>query len=631
MSAMKRLLALGMFVALCLAEETQVLADDWQLMRILGADAGWVRTRSTRRGDIVETVVETNIVMRRAGAEIAIAVTETVEERASDGSYVRIRSARKMSAEESVVEIRFEGTKAILKTTVAGNARETEKECGEGLVGPHRIEQLTNETGLKQGATLEVKTYLTDLGGPVTLTVTVGGEEEVELLDGKKERLVRVETAIKGIPLKPVTWVDAQGNPKKTFVNAAGVPMETFAATEERARKAAGAPSTPAPDVFDQTLLAPLHPIPFPRRLERATYRIRSKEEMPDLADGRQTVEQTGDGAILLKIDRKVPPDGRTGTRPIEKPAADLASCLAANSMVQSDAPEIAAIARETVGDVRDAWKAAQTLEVWVHDNIKDKNMDIGFASALEVCRNREGDCTEHAVLLCALCRAAGIPSRVAMGLVCIGNAFGGHAWTEVWTDGDWYALDGTLGQGSVDPTHITLGRMALEDNAGPEGFLGLLQGLGNLEIDPVEVVLDGRALRPKDDAARIEGARYESRLWGVAFTCPVGFVFDPPGPRAAMTTRLMELDGKTAKGKKCEIEIGVADAAFWEMVRGRSDVEEFELDGRPALRSSAKDKRRVCVLANGGAFMFELDKVEGDAEVAAFEEFLASVDFDVK
>ena len=41
-------------------------------------------------------------------------------------------------------------------------------------------------------------------------------------------------------------------------------------------------------------------------------------------------------------------------------------------------------------------------------------------ATAAEVARSREGDCTEHAVLLAALARARGIPARVAMGLVYV-------------------------------------------------------------------------------------------------------------------------------------------------------------------------------------------------------------------
>jgi len=632
---MKRLLLLLALAALAFAGEPEVLSDEWQLMRILGADSGYVHGRCVKRGDIVETVIETNLVMRRMGSELKVAATETCEERVSDGSLVRMRSVQEMSEYATEMDVRFEGTKAILSKKVAGEVRVTEKECGAGLLGLRRIDDLTRGMERKPGTTIEAKTFMPDLGGPITLVITMGGEEEVELLDGKKERLQRVETELKGTPLKPITWLDASGRVRKTSIQVAGLPMECYATTEERAKRAPGPAPTPPPDVFDQTLLAPRHPIPFPRKLDRATYRIRAKDPkdaIPDLADDRQVVEKREEGAVLLRIDRKVPPEGRTGTRPIEAPPPELAPCLAANSMVQSDAPEIVAKAREALGDERDAWKAAQKLERWVHDNITTKSMDIGFASALEVCRNREGDCTEHAVLLCALCRAVGIPSRVAMGVICIGNAFGGHAWTEVWIDGTWYALDGTLGHGSADPTHITLGRMSLEDNAGPEGFLGLLQGLGGLEIDPVEVVLNGRTLRPGDpDNVRIEGARYENRLWGIGFTRPEGFEFDPPEAKPGMSTRLMDLE---AKG--CEIEIDVTDASLWDQVRasgGRKyeSTEETTLDGRPAFRGTNRDRRRVFVLANEGLFLFELEPVTGDAEVEAFEKFLASVDFDVK
>jgi len=621
------------------SKEPEVLSDEWQLMRILGADSGYIHGRCVKRGDAVETVVESNLEMSRMGSGLKVAVTETCEERASDGSIVRMRSVQKMSEYVAETEVRFEGTKAILSKKVAGEVRVTEKECGEGLLGLRRIDELTRAMERKPGVRFEARTFMADLGGPVDLAITMGDEEEVELLDGRRERLRRVETHIKGTPLKPVAWLDASGRAIKTSINIAGLPMECFATTEERARKPRGTAPAPPPDVFDRTLLAPRHPIPFPRRLDRATYRIRPKEageEMPELADDRQATEKQEDGSMLLRIERKVPPDGRTGTRPIADPPADLAACVAANSMVQADAPEIATIARDAVGDERDAWKAAQKLERWVHDNITDKNMDVGFASALEVARNREGDCTEHAVLFCALCRAAGIPSRVAMGVICIGNAFGGHAWTEVWIDGIWYALDATLGQGSADPTHITLGRMTLEDNAGPEALLGLLQGLGSLEIDPVEVVLQGRTLRPGDPGnVRTDGRRYENRLWGIAFTCPEGFEFDPPGAKAGMTTRLMELD-RTAKGSSCEIEIDVTDGALWDQVRASSaskydSVEELTVDGRPAFRGANKGRRRVYALANGGLFLFELEPVEGDAEAKAFEELVASVDFDVK
>ena len=63
------------------------------------------------------------------------------------------------------------------------------------------------------------------------------------------------------------------------------------------------------------------------------------------------------------------------------------------------------------------------------------KDFSQAFASAAEVVDTHEGDCTEHAVLLAALCRARGIPARVAIGLVYMPatHEFGYHMWTEVY------------------------------------------------------------------------------------------------------------------------------------------------------------------------------------------------------
>ena len=86
---MKRLLLLA-FAAVAAAQEPEVLADEWQLVRIFGHDSGYVHLRAVKRGDIIETTVETNLVMKRMDAEIRIAVTETCEERASDGELRQV-------------------------------------------------------------------------------------------------------------------------------------------------------------------------------------------------------------------------------------------------------------------------------------------------------------------------------------------------------------------------------------------------------------------------------------------------------------------------------------------------------------------------------------------------------------
>ena len=85
-----------------------------------------------------------------------------------------------------------------------------------------------------------------------------------------------------------------------------------------------------------------------------------------------------------------------------------------------------------------------------------------GHFSALETLERRSGDCTESAVLLAALGRAAGIPTRVANGLAYsraryhgVSNVFMPHSWTLAWVEGRWRSFD--LALDTFDSSHIAL------------------------------------------------------------------------------------------------------------------------------------------------------------------------------
>ena len=105
--------------------------------------------------------------------------------------------------------------------------------------------------------------------------------------------------------------------------------------------------------------------------------------------------------------------------------------------------------------------------------------------------RSHEGDCSEHGVLLAAMLRAEGIPSRVASGLVWMDglDAFGWHMWTQAFIDGQWIDLDATL-RVPFTVGHILVATSALEDGDGQRELLALLGLLGNLEVEVVRVDL---------------------------------------------------------------------------------------------------------------------------------------------
>ena len=166
-------------------------------------------------------------------------------------------------------------------------------------------------------------------------------------------------------------------------------------------------------------------------------------------------------------------------------------AALKPGQYIQNDHLEIIALAKQAIGDTNDMAKAAARIETFVHERINEKSLSVGWASAVEVARSREGDCSEHAVLTAALCRAVGIPARMAVGYVFVPDfvghkdIFGGHAWTQVYINDQWIGLDATRAPQGYSAAHITC---AVGDGS-PESFLSMAMIGGQFEIVAIEKV----------------------------------------------------------------------------------------------------------------------------------------------
>jgi transglutaminase-like putative cysteine protease len=92
--------------------------------------------------------------------------------------------------------------------------------------------------------------------------------------------------------------------------------------------------------------------------------------------------------------------------------------------------------------------------------------------TALKTLRQGAGDCNEHAVLLAAMARAAGIPARVEAGLVYMDGRFYYHAWNSLYL-GRWVTADALMNQFPADVTHIRMVRGTGGDQADILGAIG--------------------------------------------------------------------------------------------------------------------------------------------------------------
>ncbi len=131
---------------------------------------------------------------------------------------------------------------------------------------------------------------------------------------------------------------------------------------------------------------------------------------------------------------------------------------------------------------------SAVELEQFVYDYIVDKNAANGFDIASQVAQSREGDCTEHAVLLTALLRMYGYPARVVVGLYIALDepvlAYG-HAWTEYYSERGWNGLDATRISDSVGRQHVPL---SVVENETISYTMGLMKTLQTQSIERIIV-----------------------------------------------------------------------------------------------------------------------------------------------
>lgn len=140
---------------------------------------------------------------------------------------------------------------------------------------------------------------------------------------------------------------------------------------------------------------------------------------------------------------------------------ATLADALRPTAWLQSDDRRLrriaAPVARLAVSDARKMELLLARARPYL------ARVDFtGHYSAVETIRRRAGDCTEAAVLLAALGRAAGIPTRVANGLVYsreryhgVSNVFMPHSWVLAFVDGRWRSFD--LALDAFDASHIAI------------------------------------------------------------------------------------------------------------------------------------------------------------------------------
>jgi hypothetical protein len=311
------------------------------------------------------------------------------------------------------------------------------------------------------------KKFLFSTFDPATLsqqvtTVVIEGREQIRVGD-RSEAAIRLRQSFRGISV--VSWVDGHGRTLKEE-SPAGLSLVRQDSLE--AKNLPGRAVTL--DIVAQTAI-PLT-APLDNAQNRETLRLKLSGVNPanfSLDGGRQKLK--GDQVEI----RREKTNGLAGQK---LPMKDLrlTSYLQPTPFLQTDHPDIRALAARITGGETNAYLVAMKLKDWVYKEIS-KQPTVSIPNALEVLQTKRGDCNEHTVLFNALARSAGIPAKTVVGVVHMRGAFYYHAWSEVWL-GEWISLDSVLNQFPADVTHVKF----LEGEIDRQ--IDLLQLIGNLRIE---------------------------------------------------------------------------------------------------------------------------------------------------
>ncbi|HKY09513.1 MAG TPA: transglutaminase-like domain-containing protein [Candidatus Binatia bacterium] len=311
------------------------------------------------------------------------------------------------------------------------------------------------------------KKFLFSTFDPSTLsqqvaTVVIEGREQIRV-GNRSEAAIRLRQSFRGISV--VSWVDGHG---RTLKEESPAGLSLVRQDYREARTLPGRAVTL--DIVAQTAIPLAVPLANPQTKDA----IRLKLSGVNLANfsldgGRQKLQ--GDQVEIKR--EKI--NGLAGQKlPLKE--SRFASYLQPTPFLQTDHPEIRALAAKITAGEKNAYLAAMKIKDWVYKEIA-KKPTVSIPSALEVLQTRKGDCNEHTVLFNALARAAGIPAKTVVGVVHMRDAFYYHAWSEIWL-GEWISLDSVLNQFPADVTHVKF----LEGEIDRQ--IDLLQLIGNLKIE---------------------------------------------------------------------------------------------------------------------------------------------------
>ena len=237
-----------------------------------------------------------------------------------------------------------------------------------------------------------------------------------------------------------------------------------------------------------------------------------------NLEDNRQKIISHQVKGKKHEVKVKITQDLRDFTGKVNLPVkqAELDKYLSGGQYLDTESEKIKKLTQTILAGETDGWKATQKLVQWVYRYLS-ADLTPETLSTEQILERKTGKCVEYAILFTSLARAAGLPTRLALGERYNGNIWVGHMWNEVWL-GEWVTIDPSHNQ--TAPDALLLKFIASDTVLGTQK---LRNGLtGNLEIQIIEA--KSKINQPNNLKTGITKQSYTNATFSCRVTAPTGY-----------------------------------------------------------------------------------------------------------
>ncbi len=468
-------------------------SDEWGEVYMSGAKVGYSHSTMAREGDLIHTGTTVVMEIARERQKLALRTEERTTETLA-GVPLSFESTMDMSMMKTAMRGTVKDGKVTIIQAQFGMEQTQTFDYPSGALMTWGAFRESLLRGFKPGTEYVLSIYAPQLrlDDALTATTSVGNAEEFEHR-GKKLRGQKV-TVVMESPMgsmELISWMDQDGRSLKALLPAPGLGNLELIATDQATALADFVP----PELFLTTVIEAKRKID-PKSASRIKYRIIAKNGEVDLGElptaGGQTLGERTERSVEVIVARQT--HRAIGGSQSPEPPADLGEYLDGNLMINVEDPNLVKLAKRAAGGETEPFALGDRLRRFVTEYVTTKNLSVGFATASEVCRTQEGDCSEHAVLLAALGRLNRLPARLAVGVVYLPHfggrqgVFGYHMWTQFFIDGRWIDFDAALRESDCSPSRIAFATSSLKNTGLADLSLPLLSKSGGIDIEILEV-----------------------------------------------------------------------------------------------------------------------------------------------